>query len=93
MERLTSEPSSYTSFGAVDLSVRSRTVSHNRSRYSKSRLTSILVRVAPAVRRITPIPSGTSSSWAISLSRLRSSMLVILRLMPPPRAVLGINTE
>ena len=30
-----SEPSSYTRFGAVDLSVRSRTVSHRRSKYSK----------------------------------------------------------
>src|SRR5947209_2716226 len=60
-----------------------------RSRYSKSRLISVLVREAPAVRRITPMPSGTSSSWATSLSRLRSWKLVILRLMPPPRAVVG----
>src|SRR5258708_6043659 len=35
---------------------------------------------------MTPMPSGTSRSWATSLRRLRSWMLVILRLMPPPRA-------
>ena len=34
----------------MDFSVRSRTVSHSRSRYSKSRLISVLVRLAPAVR-------------------------------------------
>jgi len=64
-----------------------------RNRYSKSRLTSCLVREAPAVRRITPMPSGTSRSSAIALRRLRSWALVILREMPPPRAVLGISTE
>ena len=59
----------------------------------KRRVNSDHKRDAPAVRRITPMPSGTSSSCAISLSRERSSGLVILRLMPPPRAVLGISTE
>src|SRR5436190_1654559 len=37
------------------------------------------------------MPSGTSRSWAMDLSRRRSSALVILRLMPPPRAVFGIS--
>ena len=64
-----------------------------RNRYSKSRLTSAFVRAAPAVRRMTPMPSGTSSSSAIDFNRLRSWLLVILREMPPPRAVLGISTE
>src|SRR5437764_394743 len=45
-----------------DFIVSSRPVSHSRSRYSKSRLISVLVRAAPAVRRMTPMPSGTSSS-------------------------------
>ena len=35
------------------------------------------------------MPSGTSSSWAISFRRLRSAALVILREMPPPRAGVG----
>ncbi len=52
--------------------VNSRTLSHMRRRYSKSRLTSALVREAPAVRRMTPMPSGTSSSCAIAFKRLRS---------------------
>ena len=43
--------------GAVDCSVRSRTFSQSRIRYSKSRLISALVRLAPAVRRMTPMPS------------------------------------
>ena len=41
----------------------------------------------PAETRIVAI------SAAISLSFLRSGALVILRLMPPPRAVLGIRTQ
>ena len=49
--------------------------------------------LAPAVRRMIPMPSGTWSSWAISLRRLRSAESVILREIPPPRPVLGISTE
>jgi hypothetical protein len=56
-------------------------------------LISARVRSAPAVRTISPMPRGTSSSPAISRSRLRSTALVILRLMPPPRAVFGISTQ
>ncbi len=40
-----------------------------------------------------PIPSGTSSSCTTSFRRLRSTALVILREMPPPRAVFGMSTE
>jgi len=50
----------------------SRTVSHIRIRYSKSRLISGLVREAPAVRRMMPMPSGTSRSCTTSFSRERS---------------------
>src|ERR1700722_5902852 len=50
--------------GAVDFSVRSRTVSHSRSRYSKSRLISVLVRLPPAGGRITPPPSRPLASLA-----------------------------
>ena len=39
------------------------------------------------------MPSGTSSSSAMPLRRLRSWALVILREMPPPRAVFGISTR
>ena len=39
------------------------------------------------------MPSGTCKASAISFMRLRSSELVTLRLMPPPRAVFGISTE
>ena len=70
----------------------SRTLSHKRISYSKSRLISCLVRAAPAVRMMSPMPSGTSSSWAMALRRLRSCGWVILREMPPPRPVLGIST-
>ncbi len=38
------------------------------------------------------MPSGTSRSCTTSFSRERSCAEVILRLMPPPRAVFGINT-
>src|SRR5436190_1814040 len=50
----------------------SRTVSHMRIRYSKSRLISGLVREAPAVRRMMPMPSGTSRSCTTSFNRERS---------------------
>ena len=63
-----SEPSSYTSVGALEASVVSRTVSHIRNKYSKSRLTSALVREAPAVRRMTSYAtSGTSEFLGDSL--------------------------
>ncbi|MCY1230174.1 hypothetical protein D9M72_425800 [compost metagenome] len=77
----------------MELSVNVRTFSQRRIRYSKSRLISTLVRFAPAVRRMTPMPCGTSRPRAISFRRLRSCRLVILREMPPPRAVFGIRTE
>jgi hypothetical protein len=67
-------------------------VSQSRIRYSKSRFTSAFERAAPAVRTMRPMPSGTSSSTAISLRRFRSAALVIFREMPPPRPVLGIST-
>src|ERR1700709_1616791 len=56
----------------------SRTVSHIRIRYSKSRLISGLVREAPAVRRMIPIPSGTSRSDTTSFSRERSCAALLL---------------
>ena len=73
--------------------VRSRTSSQARIRYSKSRLISDLFRSIPAVRMITPMPSGMSSSPTISLSLRRDVVLVILREIPPPRALLGISTQ
>src|ERR1700730_3851484 len=81
------------SAGAVDLRVRSRMSSHSRIRYSKSRLISVLDRSLPAVRTMTPMPSGTSRSLTRSLSRRRSVMLVILRETPPPRGVFGMSTQ
>ena len=54
-------------------------------------LTAVL-RSCPAVRMIRPMPCGTSRLWTMPFRRLRSVAVVILRLMPPPRAVLGIST-
>ena len=42
---------------------------------------------------ISPAPSGTVIELEISFSFLRSAALVILRLIPPPRAVFGISTQ
>jgi len=39
------------------------------------------------------MPSGADSSASISFSLRRATGLVILREMPPPRAVLGISTQ
>src|SRR5437870_8119575 len=71
----------------------SRTVSHIRIRYSKSRLISGLVREAPAVRRMMPMPSGTSRSCTTSFSRERSCAEVILRLKEVDRKSTRLNSS
>jgi len=79
--------------GAMDFIVCSRISSHRRSKYSPSRLISGFGRAAPAVRTISPMPRGTSSSAVTSFSRRRSAAEVIFRDMPPPLGELGISTQ
>ena len=78
--------------GAIDSIVRSRMFCQRRSRYSRSRLISVLERERPAVRTMTAIRAGISRSFMIFLRRRLSSALTILREIPPPRIALGMST-
>ena len=60
-------------------------------RYSRSQVSSSFERPTPAVRTMTPMPSGTSRSRRVSRISSRSSPL-ILRDTPPARGLFGIKT-
>ena len=61
------------------------------SRYSRSQLISSVDRPTPAVRTMTPMPSGISISRSVSRSSSRSSPLM-RRDTPPARGLFGIST-